>query len=267
MTKRQRPIRWCALALCLLLAALARPGHATAEGATAGATQTAWLPLIGGDTGCLPIPAESYATLPMNPPPTDRPAALHADLNLALRGYAPALTFLGLVDYGGHADPDAPQLPSLFADGRTPMFVASYRVYDWDWACNCRGAPIGYPDVTLLGMRTTPGETIHVPDSGRTVGSGYEAFVLYAGAERITLKYTREDNVVLGYTIHLEGVCVEPRLLALYQMWDAAGRGQLPVLRAGQTIGRARGSEIRVAIRDAGSFLDPRSRKDWWQGR
>lgn len=267
MTKRQRFIRWCALALCLLLAALARPGHVAAERATAGTARMAWLPLIGGGAGCLAIPAESYATLPMNPPPTDRPAALHADLNLALRGYAPALTFLGLVDYGGHADPAAPQLPGLFADNRIPAFAASYRVYDWNWACNCRGALLTYPDVTLLGMRTAPGETIHVPDSGRTVGSGYEAFVLYADPERITLKYTREDNVVFGYTIHIEGVCVEPRLLGLYQIWDAAGRGELPVLRAGQAIGRARGSEIRVAIRDAGSFLDPRSRKDWWQER
>jgi len=253
--------------LGLLLAALLRPGCLTAEGVTTGSARTVWLPLVGGGTGCLPIASESYATLPMNPPPTDRPAALHADLNLALRGYEPILTFLGLVDYGGHADSGAPQLPGLFADRRTPAFAASYRVHDWNWAGNCRGALLTYPDVTLLGMRTIPGETIHVPDSGRTVGSGYEAFVLYASPERITLKYTREDNVVLGYTIHIEGVCVEPRLLALYQMWDAAGRGQLPVLRAGQAIGRARGDEIRVAIRDAGSFLDPRSRKDWWQGR
>jgi hypothetical protein len=27
------------------------------------------------------------------------------------------------------------------------------------------------------------------------------------------------------------------------------------------------GSEIQVAVRDTGSFMDPRSRNDWWQGR
>ena len=32
-------------------------------------------------------------------------------------------------------------------------------------------------------------------------------------------------------------------------------------------VGRARGNEIQVAIRDTGRFMDPRTRKDWWQGR
>ena len=48
---------------------------------------------------------------------------------------------------------------------------------------------------------------------------------------------------------------------------DNAGRGRMPALRAGQAFGHARGGEIGVAIRDWGTFLDPRSRKDWWQGR
>ena len=39
---------------------------------------------------------------------------------------------------------------------------------------------------------------------------------------------------------------------------------QLPALRAEQAFGRARGDEIMVSIRDTGSFMDPRSRKDWW---
>ena len=70
-----------------------------------------------------------------------------------------------------------------------------------------------------------------------------------------------------GYTIHIEGVCVEPRLLALYRLWNEAGRGELPALRGGQPFGRARGDEIGVAIRDAGTFMDPRSRRDWWRGK
>jgi hypothetical protein len=65
----------------------------------------------------------------------------------------------------------------------------------------------------------------------------------------------------------VENVCVEPSLLALYETLDDAGRVQLPALRGGQPFGRALGTEIRVAIRDAGTFMDPRSRKDWWQGK
>jgi hypothetical protein len=91
--------------------------------------------------------------------------------------------------------------------------------------------------------------------------------VLYASQERITLKYTGEDTVATGYAIHVEGVCTEPRLLALYEEMNAAGRHRLPALRAGQAFGRARENEIRVCIRDTGRFMDPRVRKDWWAGR
>ena len=106
-----------------------------------------------------------------------------------------------------------------------------------------------------------------MPPSGYGIGQGYAVLVLYADSQRITLKYTGEDSVVHGYAVHVEGVCVEPSLLALYERMNAGGRGQLPALRAGQALGRARGNEIQVAIRDTGRFMDPRTRKDWWRGR
>jgi hypothetical protein len=230
-------------------------------------TYYVYLPLIFSPGTCQPIPGESYGTLPVNPPPTDRPAEVHPDLNLALRGYELTDAFKGLVGYNGAGDPIAPQLPGLFADSRTGTFSEVYRVYDWNWGCNCRGDLISDWAVTLAGLVVTPGETIHVPNSGYTIGSGYEVLVLYASTDRITLKYTRDDNVVSGYTIHVEDVCVEPSLLALYHASNSAGRGQLPALRAGQALGRARGNEIGVVIRDNGRFMDPRSQKDWWQGR
>jgi hypothetical protein len=218
-------------------------------------------------TSCQAIPGETYGTLAVNGPPTDRPAAQHADLNLALRGYEPTTAYKGLVDYGGKQDPNAPQLPGLFSDNRTATFSAVYRVHDWNWGCNCRGAVLTNPEVTLVGLLTSPGEILRVPGSGRTIGSGYEVLVLHAGTDRITLQYTPEDRVVNGYTLHVENICVEPNLLALYQAQNSAGRSRLPALRAGQPFGRAKGSEIRVSIRDHGTFLDPRSRKDWWKGR
>ncbi len=230
-------------------------------------TSYIYLPFISKAESCQPIPGESYSTLSVNPPPTDRPAEEHADLNLALRSYELTDAFKGLVDYNGGGEPSAPQLPGLFADNRTGVFTSVYQVYDWDWGCNCRGDLLTNWPVTLAGLEVTPGETIHVPDSGYSIGSGYEVLVLYASAERITLKYTRDDNVVLGYTLHVENVCVEPNLLALYQASNSAGRGQLPALQAGQAFGRARGDEIGVAIRDNGTFMDPRSRADWWRGR
>jgi hypothetical protein len=227
-------------------------------------TYYVYFPVIVRTETCQTIPGESYGTLSVNPPPTDRPAEVHADLNLALRGYEPTDAHLGLVDYNGSGDPNSPQLPGLFSDDRTGTVSAVYQVYGWNWGCNCRGDLLTNWDVTLAGLAVTPEETIHVPNSGYSIGDGYEVLVLYASTDRITLKYTRDDNVVSGYTLHLENVCVEPNLLALYQAWNSAGRGRLPALRPGQAFGRARVGEIGVAIRDNGSFMDPRSRKDWW---
>ena len=225
----------------------------------------AYLPMIAKPfPGCEPIPEEEYSMLTIEGDPSDRPAEEHADLNLALRGYELTDAHLGLVDYGGDADPGAPKLNTLFGDERLPVFPAVYRVYDWDWEHNLRGDLLAKPEVTLAGMRVLPSEILYLPDSGYDLGSGYKALVLYASEERITLKYTREDNVVRGYTLHIENVCVEPGLLALYRTCDEAGRRQLPALSADQPFGRARGVEIGVAIRDSGTFMDPRSRKDWW---
>ncbi len=232
-------------------------------------TPRAYLPLIsralGSGSACTPT-GQTYGQLaPFEPATGDM--SKHPDVNLAVRGYESTTAYLGLVDYTGNVDPNAPQLYTLFANGRTPVFTSAYRVYRWDWTCNCRGGPITKWDVTLLGMRTTAGETIHLPVAGYDIGGGYGALVLYAEPTRLTLKYTRDDDVVEGYTIHLENVCVDANLLAKYRSLNAAGRGELPALWPGQALGRASGTQIHAAIRDTGSFLDPRSRKDWWQGR
>jgi len=242
----------------------ARPGIAASEVFT----YHVFLPLTAKQpSDCAPIPGVQYSALAVDGPPTDRLAEQHADLNLALRGYEVTTAYRGLVNYGGGDDPKAPQLNTLFADQRVPAFPTVYRVYDWNWDCNCRGSLLTQWEVTLAGMSVAPGEMLSLPDSGYNLGSGFEALVLYASEERITLKYTREDNVVEGYTLHIENVCVEPSLLALYRAWNDAGRGKLPALRGLQPFGRARGGEIGVAIRDAGTFMDPRSRQDWWQPR
>lgn len=225
----------------------------------------AYLPLIAQSDVCAAT-GETYATLPpINPYTGD--ASTQPDMNIAVRGYTPTTAYLGLVDYAGKIDPLAPQLYTLFEDNRTPIFNAAYQIYRWDWNCNCRGGPILKWDATLLGMQTTPGEVLHAPIAGYDVGSGYGTLVLYAEANRITLQYTRDDSPADGYTIHMENVCVDPDLLALYQTSNANGRNELPALLPGQAFGRAPGYEIDAATRSNGSLLDPRTRKDWWQGR
>lgn len=266
--------------LALLLFALALgflPGRASADdlapASADGATRAgkrAYVPFAFG-AAAAPASDNRYETVPIIPPPTGLAPAEHGDLNLALRGYSATSATLGFASYNGPTDAGAPQMPGIFADGRTPKFTSVHRVNDWNWACGahgCRGNPLTYPPVTLLGMGTTPGEPLAAPRRNADIyPGGYKTLVLYADATRITLKYTRDDNVVSGYTVHLEGLTLDPNLLALYRQADAGGRGSLPALRNGQPLGAASGGQVLVAIRDCGAFLDPRSRKDWWQGR
>lgn len=243
------------------------------------AGRTLYLPMVSRVEPTLDcrVAGTSYSTLPTYNAPDPRPDSQHADLNLALRGYAPTDTaHRGLVDYGPTPPPDAgaPQLAGLFMPARLPPFHTVYRVHDWDWGCNCRGPQIPYPGypnlpfgVTLAGLGSMRGEPLHLPNraGGEIDAAGYKALVIYASETRLTLKYTREDDVVQGYTLHLENVCVEPSLLALYRAANHAGRHDLPTLHAGQPIGRALGAEVGVAIRDNGTFMDPRSHRDWWR--
>ncbi len=281
----RRPIRGAWRRLLFLTLLLPLPPHlpvaAFDAGASPGCTAIAatgpsqaapiswlYLPLIRREPGWTSIPNSSYSSLCMDCVPgwrpTEPPALSHPDVNLGLLGYVPCNRPLAMVDYAGATDPGAPHLTGLFASPRTPVFVGTYQVRRWDWDKGSLDEPIAEPPVTLLKIATTPGEIIHTPQAGREIGGGYQAIVLLAEETRITLKYTREDDVICGYTLHLEGILVDPALLELYRTPDARGRHALPALRSGQAFARASGGELGVAIRDTGRLMDPRSHKDWW---
>ncbi len=228
-------------------------------------------------------PAESEAQFKLIPiegnAVRDHPDAVHGDLNLALRGYIPSGAPLEQVYYNGATDDLAPRLHGLFEPNRQAQITSVYRVNDWIWdSSQCGGHPRGCPGppaetywpVTLVGLATTPGEGIFIPERGPDIyPGGFKAMVLFAEAQRITLSYTRRDIVSAGYVIHIENICVDPNLIALYQaQMDAAGwhaTGHLPALRNNQSFGVALDNEIKIAVRDAGTFMDPRSHKDWWK--
>lgn len=210
-----------------------------------------------------------YELVEVDGPPADRTDARHADLNLSLRSYQPAEARLGLVEINGPVDGDAPRLAGIFHDGRMPTFTSVHRVHDWDWGCGpdgCRGSLLHSPEVTLLGMATQADEAVSLPNRRPEImQGGFVVLVLYAEEERITLGYTRHDTVAPGYAVHMEQICVDPNLLALYREANGGGRGYLPGLKQDQIVGTVPSGEVLVAIRDRGSFMDPRSRKDWWQ--
>ncbi|MBX3049911.1 MAG: hypothetical protein KF753_00480 [Caldilineaceae bacterium] len=238
-----------------------------------GSSAFLYLPVLTGDPLpiCPPSSTRSYDLIPVDGPAADHPDALHGDLNLALRGYTPVSETLGIVDINGPTDGDAPQLAGIFSDARTPAFSSAHRVYAWDWGCGEHGCPsanLTPGAVSLLGLAGSRNETVASPGRGPEIyGGGYKVLVLYAAADRITLGYTRHDSVAPGYAVHLESVCVDPNLLALYEQANADGRTHLPALRDGEVLGTLQTEEMLVAVRDRGTFMDPRSRKDWWKGR
>ena len=58
---------------------------------------------------------------------------------------------------------------------------------------------------------------------------------------------------------------IQINLLALYRRLDQEGRRRLPGLRLDSVVGVAEDRRILIAVRDTGSFMDPRTAKDWWQ--
>lgn len=203
----------------------------------------------------------------------------NADFRLSVIGYAstPASSGapLALVDYNGQADAGAPRMQTIFSPARVPQFVKNYQRYDWNWnesappPYGSRGGVNNDWPVSVLDMATTKGESISIPDrNAANSTAGTNAMVLFADERQITLAYGDQDRVDAGYVVYLANLCVDPNLVALYRAQLANGKratGKLPAVRNDQKIGEAAGSFITVAVRDNGPFLDPRSRKDWWQ--
>ncbi|MCE7982303.1 MAG: hypothetical protein DYG89_13995 [Caldilinea sp. CFX5] len=221
------------------------------------------------EDGCPATSAQQYDRIPMMSIDNTHPADQHGDLNLALRGYIASPGAATLIDMAGPTDGDAPQFTTLFGQQAGRSLTAAYQVYDWNWGCGgdgCRGGPLRNVEVTLVGVAATPSEAIYAPRRQNEIyGGGYLAVILYADTNRLTLGYTREGSVAHGYAVHLEALCVDPNLLTAYRTANAAGRGWLPAVRAHDLVGRAAGGVVLVAMRDRGSFMDPRSRKDWWR--
>lgn len=230
-------------------------------------------PSSGSIDGCPVTSTQRYAQIPMTDVDLSHPAPLHADLNLAQRGYEVVALPPTFIDLGGPVDGDAPQLAQLFVDRQPIHFMALYQVRDWAWGCGghgCRQAPLTTPEATLLGLRTTAGAPLRAPARQASIyrdsnGDEYVAVALYAEENRLTLAYTRDGSVAHGYVVHLEQICVDPLLVQRYVEADRNGRQTLPALRHDQSFGVARSNEVQIAIRDRGAFLDPRSRKDWWR--
>ena len=143
------------------------PVTPTAEAVQPGPTA---LPLANGG-GCPVSSSARFSSIPFDGPSTDIPAEQSGDFNLALRGYAPVDAPLQLVGYNGPTDHDAPQMPGLFTDHRTPVFTAAYQVHDWDRDCGQYGCPGPLLDCPACnparhGDGARRADQLPVPDAG-----------------------------------------------------------------------------------------------------
>ena len=180
------------------------------------------------------------------------PQPLSSRRDLTLPPLIPVSVTLSLIE-GEIADPDpkVPRFSSIFSPKRVPRFLAAYKAEG-----EVRGP---YPpEVEILEVETTPGEPLRFPQTGYDIGGGNAAMVLNANDDKITFKITREDNVVYGYTLYFEGVCLDKNLEALYQKLNQEGRNYLPAIKVGQIFGWAKKESLKIALRDTGTFLDLR---------
>ncbi len=226
-------------------------------------------PTSAPTANCPSSSTRSYDVISVNNVGDNRPAANHADKNIQLRGYKGTTGTRNLIHNNGPKDDKAPQLSTVLANNK-PAIVSLYQVYDWNWGSGgngSKGSPLISPwEVTMIGLSANAGDEVRVPDSGYGIGNGFEATVLYASNDTITIKYTREDSISGGYAIQYDGICVDPNLVSKYNQLNSQGRGSLPALKGKQVIGTAKTNEVKVAVRDTGTYMDPRSDDSWWIG-
>ncbi|HQY26624.1 MAG TPA: hypothetical protein PLL45_17215, partial [Thermoflexales bacterium] len=186
-----------AAALACLPVAMLRPLRAAVR-APATLTPRAFLPSVALATACPTASSTVFDLVPIegayykNNALTDE----NADFRLSILGYAPAAASLGLVDYGGHTDSNAPKFNGMFEPNRTPAIRAAYQVYGWNWA---DGGPAPTPPygtraavntswpAHVIDLTTTAGETIQIPERSVVIWSGNNvALVLYASESEVT---------------------------------------------------------------------------------
>ncbi len=176
------------------------------------------------------------------------------------------------VNYGGDTDPNPPpSIGSIFA-GKYPEIVKTYAIYhqkpqtEYDF-CIATAKPGSFcPKVTLIGLGAAPGEPLLGLAAGRKIWGESTLMVLYADQNTITFTHSSGDTWPPdGYPFYIHDICVDPNLLAAYQKDNADGRGVLPGVKAGQIFGYAKDTDVKITVRDSDQWMDPRSKKDWWQ--
>ncbi|MEK7525941.1 MAG: GDSL-type esterase/lipase family protein [Patescibacteria group bacterium] len=185
-------------------------------------------------------------------------------------GLPPEPEDLVKINVGGPTDNLAPQLNTLIGSvsNPNPQFTNLYTVKQWSGGAlgdDIKADYTGNWGTVLVALQAGDGEEVKVPQSGYTIDDqNHQVTVLYATESDVTLHYGTQDSIAVGYAIHLLDFNVSDELLAAYNENEANGRTTLLALPCGFVLGNVQGGSVKVAIRDTGSFIDPRIGKDWW---
>lgn len=194
----------------------------------------------------------------------------HPEVNLYLRGFGENNESKDLQgrhgnDYGlDHTKP--PQISTLYG-GEVPTIIKTYDIYEWDFQNNRSLKPQrASPNfaVHMIGLNAGKGRQLRGLEAGREIGGGNVFAVLYVTKNDILFTHSASNNLEDGYLFYFVDICVDPNLIAEYEKDSAAGKRQLPVIAPGQVFGTASDKDVKIAIRDSWSFVDPRAREDWW---
>lgn len=191
------------------------------------------------------------------------------ETNLYLRGWYEVDEDKNLIsrngDNYGLDDKMPPQISSLFTN-HYPKIIKTYRINAWDYKNNHNipgeSATPAF-SVHMLGLEATPGEPLVGLKAERKIDGKNVFLVSYATKNYILFFHASSPDE--GYSFYFIDICVDPNLLATYEKDNANGRKQLPVIATGQVFGYAASNEVKVVVRDTGSFMDIRHKEDWWE--
>lgn len=136
----------------------------------------------------------------------------------------------------------------------------------------------------VLQIPTNPGAFISVPKTDYSIGGNYEAMVVFAAEDRVTIHIGRHEYITTskmcgsskcrgGYWIYIKDICVDKQILNAYRGVEAAQRAagadlnpiQLPMVSEGQPLGVTRGNNVTIGVRDDGPYIST-SKPFYWEG-
>ena len=141
-------------------------------------------------------------------------------------------------------------------------------------------------DAPVLEVAVDPSNpVVRAPSIGYDLGGGYVAMVVFAASDRLTLHVGRHEYITStktcadgkpcrgGYWIYVKNICVDQKIQDAYNgvkgAQESAGANlnkiQLPMVRPGQTLGKAVSGSVIVGVRDSGPFITT-SKPFYWEG-